>query len=95
MISTFSTKLAKRLNKSDIKKFTAKSFCRLACKQLTKASTSIISLCEAGNWKSVETAREYTEHSTISTENRISILDRKKRSAKESKYVDVIHALSK
>ena len=43
----------------------------------------------------METAREYTEYSIISTENRISILDGKKRSAEESEYADAICVLSK
>ena len=95
IISTFSTELAKRLNKPNTKKFTAKSFCRLACTQLIEASISIISFCEAGNWKSAETAQEYTEYSVISTENRISMLDGKKRFAEKSEHADIVRAPSK
>ena len=90
MISTFSTELAKRLDKPGTKKFTAESFRRSACTQLAKAGISIIGLYKAGNQKSLETTQKYTEYSVISTENRMSMLDRKKRSAKESKYVNVI-----
>ena len=38
-------------------------------------------LCETGNWCNDETAREYVEHSTISTDERMTMLCGKRRSA--------------
>jgi len=87
-ISKFAVELAQRLEKDDIGKYTAKSFRRSAATQLVEAGISIVGLCEAGNWKSTETAREYTEHSTISTENRMNMLDGKKRSVEDTECTD-------
>ena len=77
-VSTFATELATRLEKPSTKKFTAKSFRRSACAQLVEVGISIIGLYQAGNWKSVSTVREYTEHSTTAVTLHIDILDGKR-----------------
>ena len=77
-IGNMAAELAQRLGKPDTKKFTAKSFRRTACTQLAAAGISVIGLCEAGNWKSLKTAREYMEYSEKSTDERVNLLEGKK-----------------
>ena len=78
-VANMAPELAQRLGKPNTNKFTAKSFRRSAATQLVEAGISIVGLCEAGNWKSVSTAREYTEYSTVATDARMSMLDGNKR----------------
>jgi len=75
--------LVERLGKKDTKRFTVKLFCRSATTQLIEAGISIVSLCEASNWKSISTTHEYTEYSTITTEVYMNMLDGKKRANDE------------
>ena len=80
-IGAMAVELAARLDKNNVKKFSAKSFRRSAVTQLVEAGASIIGLCEVGNWKSVPTAREYVEHSSAAVSSRIDMLDGGKRKA--------------
>ena len=70
-------------------------FHRLAATQLAEAGVSIVGLCEAGNWKSTEIARDHTEHSTIATESRIGTLDSRKRSIEDADNSNDIAAPAK
>ena len=82
-VGAFATELATRLEKTVVKTFTAKSFRRSGATQLVEAGVSIMGLCEAGNWKSASTAREYVEHSTVAVSSRMDMLDGGKRSNSE------------
>ena len=78
-ITLFVSMLAKKLEKPKENNYAAKSFRRSAATQLVEAGMSVAGLLEAGNWKSTETAREHAEHSNISTETRMEMLDGNKR----------------
>ena len=82
-VGAFATELATRLEKTVVKTFTAKSFRRSGATQLVEVGVSIMGLCEAGNWKSASTAREYVEHSTVAASSRMDMLDGGKRSNSE------------
>ena len=87
-VSKFAKVLAERLEKPKKNAHTAKSFRRSAATQLVEAGVSIVGLCEAGNWKSLDAAREHTEHSTVATKSRMSMLDGRKRSVEDADCTD-------
>ena len=66
--------MAIRLGK-DPKNYTAKSFRRSACTQLIEAGISVVELTMAGNWKNLQTALEYAEHSNKACTDRMNVLD--------------------
>ena len=78
-ITLFASMLAKKLEKPKENNYTEKSFRRSVATQLVEAGMSVAGLLEAGNWKSTETAREHAEHSNISAETRMEMLDGNKR----------------
>ena len=49
---------------------------------------SIFVLFETGIWKSMEAAREHTEHSAVATQSRMSMLDGRKRSVEDADCTD-------
>ena len=78
-VGHIATELGSRLEKPADLKFTGKSFRRSVCTQLVEAGISVIGLCEAGNWKSLNTTWKYAEHSNKSAASRMDMLDGNKR----------------
>ena len=81
------TELGARLEKLANMKFTGKSFCHSVCTQLVEASISVIGLCEARNWKNINIAQEYSEHSNKLAASYIDMLDGNKY--KLNDYIDL------
>ena len=65
-------------------KLITKSFRRPATTKLTEATIPTEGLCEASDWRSTEIAREHADHSTISVDDCMSMLDDIKNSTEDA-----------
>ena len=52
--------------------------------QIIEVDVSIVGLCEVGKSRNAKIAREHADHSNVSTETRVPMLDGKKKSANET-----------